>query len=219
MAGERIGIEVTGPGGEVFKLVDYLGHGAFGDVYRGTNTSSGVVVAVKLLPINELSNPDSKIALLNEIKLAQQISHPNVVRVLHVNDDTSTSTGPYLMMEYVPGGTLASLFRTQSAAKTVVPLARAREMMMDIAQGTRAINEKLIHRDIKPDNVLLDGTRLKISDFGISKVVDERTRTHTFKGGQHVRYMAPEGWEGDTNTLKLDVYSGGLVLRQSWMQG
>lgn len=212
MAGERIGIEVTGPGGEPFKLADYLGHGAFGDVYRGIGKSSGVVVAVKLLPINELDNPDSRIALLNEIILAQKINHPNVVSVLHVNDNTSSSTGPYLVMEYVAGGTLASFLRAQSAAKTLVPLARAREMMIDIAQGARAINGKLIHRDIKPDNVLLDGARLKISDFGISKVVDERTRTHTFKGGQHVRYMAPEGWEGETNSFKLDVYSVGLVF-------
>ena len=87
-------------------------------------------------------------------------------------------------------------------------------MMIDIAQGAQAINEKLIHRDIKPNNILIEGGKLKIGDFGISKFVDESTRLNTFKGGQHVAYMAPEGWQNQANTFKLDVYSVGLVFYQ-----
>src|SRR6267142_4006201 len=111
-------------------------------------------------------------------------------------------------MEYISGGSLAHVLR----AGTPIPLGRTIEMMIDIAQGTKAINEKLIHRDIKPDNVLIEGGKLKIGDFGISKFVDESTRLHTFKGAQHVAYMAPEGWQNQTNTVKLDVYSVGLVF-------
>lgn len=214
MAGGRIGLEVSGPSGECFRLTDYLGQGAFGEVYRAVGVDSGRVVAVKLLPVNELEMPDVRVALLNEAQLATQVVHPNVVQVLHVERGSSSEVGPYLVMEYVAGGTLARLLRSQQAAAAPIALARAREMMIDIAQGARAINERLIHRDIKPDNILLDGPRLKISDFGISKVVDERTRTQTFKGGQHILYMAPEGWEGATNTFKLDVYSVGLVFHE-----
>jgi len=87
-------------------------------------------------------------------------------------------------------------------------------MMIDIAQGVRAINEKLIHRDIKPDNILIEDKMLKISDFGISKFVDESTRLYTFKGRQHIAYMAPEGWVNERNTYKLDVYAVGLVFFQ-----
>jgi eukaryotic-like serine/threonine-protein kinase len=87
-------------------------------------------------------------------------------------------------------------------------------MMIDIAQGARAINAKVIHRDIKPDNILLAGNRMKIGDFGISKFVDESTRTKTFKGGQHIAYMSPEGWLYEANTFKIDVYSVGLVYYQ-----
>ena len=93
-----------------------------------------------------------------------------------------------------------------------IPMPRAVEMMIDIAQGARAINEKLVHRDIKPDNILIEGKTLKIGDFGISKFVDESTRLQTFKGGQHIAYMAPEGWVGEANTFKLDVYAVGLVF-------
>ena len=203
-----LGTTFVGPNGETFKTTDFLGQGAFGEVYRAAGETSGLVVAIKLLPVGALASPDSKIALLNEIKATQQIKHPNVVQVLHVNDGVTSQIGPYVVMEYVSGGSLAKVLR----AGTQIPLSRAVEMMIDIAQGARAINEKLIHRDIKPDNILSEGGKLKIGDFGISKFVDESTRLHTFKGGQHIAYMAPEGWENQTNTVFLDVYSVGLVF-------
>jgi len=209
-----IGNSFLGPSGETFKITDFLGKGAFGEVYRAIGEVTGSVAAVKLLPVSSLATNDSKIALINEIRAAHQISHPNVVRVLDVNDGTSSPIGPYILMEYVSGGTLSTLLRVQAQSGTLIPFKRALEMMIDIAQGARAINEKLIHRDIKPDNILIEGTVLKISDFGISKFADESTRTQTFKGGQHIAYMAPEAWQNQTNTFKIDVYSVGLVFHQ-----
>jgi len=203
-----LGTCFVGPNAETFKIIDFLGQGAFGEVYRSAGETSGTVVAVKLLPLGALASPETKIALLNEIRTAQQIKHPNVVQVLHVNDGASSQIGPYVVMEYVSGGNLATVLR----AGTQIPLDRAIEMMIDIAQGARTINEKLIHRDIKPDNVLIEASKLKIGDFGISKFVDESTRLHTFKGTQHIWYMAPEGWANQANTIKIDVYSVGLVF-------
>jgi eukaryotic-like serine/threonine-protein kinase len=209
-----IGTAFTGPNSEIFKTTDFLGHGAFGEVYRAVGQSSGTVVAVKLLPVGELTSTDSRVALLNEVRAAKEVKHSNVVQVLWVNDGSSSQIGPYVVMEYVSGGTLAKLLRAQVQSAAQIPQNRAIEMMMDIAQGARAINEKVIHRDIKPDNILVEGATLKIGDFGISKFVDESTRLHTFKGGQHIFYMAPEGWEKQTNTFKLDVYAVGLVYYQ-----
>ena len=207
-----IGQRITGPQNETYVISDFLGRGGFGEVYRANGESTGAVVAVKLLPLGQLSDDVSRRALLNEIKAAQEINHPNVVQVLHVDEGSIADLGPYVCMEYVSGGTLARLLRVQGQAGAQIPLGRAVEMMLDIAQGARAINEKLIHRDIKPDNVLIEGQTLKIGDFGISKFADESTRLHTFKGGQHVAYMAPEGWANEKNTYKLDVYAVGLVF-------
>jgi serine/threonine protein kinase len=203
-----IGTTFSGPENESFKTSDFLGQGAFGEVYRAVGETSGRVVAVKLLPLGALADADSKIALLNEINTAQQIRHPNVVQVLFVNDGNSSAIGPYAVMECISGGSLATVLR----AGTQIPMERAIEMMLDVAQGTKAINEKLIHRDIKPDNVLIEGSKLKIGDFGISKFVDQSTRHYTFKGVQHRAYMAPENWESQVNTIKIDVYSVGLVF-------
>jgi eukaryotic-like serine/threonine-protein kinase len=208
MPSAALGTTFVGPNGETFEITDFLGQGSFGEVYRAEGEASGTVVALKLLPLGALASPESKIALLNEIRTAQQIKHPNVVQVLHVADGASSKIGPCVVMEYVSGGSLAKVLQ----AGTQIPLGRAVEMMIDIAQGARAINEKLIHRDIKPDNVLIEGSRLKIGDFGISKFVDESTRLHTFKGAQHIAYMAPEGWANQANTIKIDVYSVGLVF-------
>jgi serine/threonine protein kinase len=212
MPSVTIGTTLAGPNEELFNITDFLGNGAFGEVYRAAGEQSGAVVAVKLLPLSFLVSERSKLALLNEIRIAQQVQHPNVVQVLYVNDGESSAIGPYVIMEYVSGGTLARLLQTQRQSRTDIPFSRAVEIMIDIAQGARAINRSVIHRDIKPDNILIEGNKLKIGDFGISKFVDESTRLHTFKGGQHVAYMAPEGWQNEANTFKLDVYSVGLLF-------
>ena len=104
-----IGSNLVGPDEEIFRITGFLGQGAFGEVYRAIGGRSGVAVAVKLLPVSSLANDGSKIALLNEIRAALQVVHPNVVRVLHVNDGTESLVGPYLFMEYVSGGTLARI--------------------------------------------------------------------------------------------------------------
>src|ERR1041384_1121241 len=96
-----IGTTFSGPGNEAFKTTDFLGQGAFGEVYRAVGETSGRVVAVKLLPLGALADADSRIALLNEINTAQQIRHPNVVQGLFVNDGASSAIGPYAVMEYM----------------------------------------------------------------------------------------------------------------------
>lgn len=212
-----IGSILIGPDNETFKITDFLGNGAFGEVYRAVGENSGNVVAAKLIPLGLLPSEGSKAALLNEIRIAQQVEHPNVVRILHVSDGALSPVGPYVFMEYIGDGNLAELLRRQIQANAEIPLNKALLMMLDIAQGARAINTKVIHRDIKPDNILVAGIKLKIGDFGISKLVDENTRTKTFKGGQHIAYMAPEGWLYQANTFKLDVYSVGLVYYQILM--
>ncbi len=210
MAGTRIGVVLSGPDEETFILTEFIGSGAFGEVYRAENKEKELVVAAKLLPLTGISNPELRQALLNEAKLATQVSHPNVVNLLHVGDNSEI--GPYLLMEYVSGQTLDEFIRTKSETRTKINLGEGIEMMLQISQGSSAINEKLVHRDIKPDNILISVRGLKITDFGLSKLVSERTRTLTFKGVGPIRYMAPEAWQLQPNTPKMDIYSVGCVF-------
>lgn len=220
MTTERIGLELAGPGEEAYRITKYLGEGAFGQVFEAIGVLSGSRVAVKLVSQEALDDAAIELtALLNEADLARHVDHPNVVRVLYAATDPANDVGPYIMMEFVGGGTLAKLLRDVRGMGSQVSTDRARAMFTDIARGAQAINEHLIHRDLKPDNILVDGERLRISDFGISKVVAARTRSRTFKGGQHIRYMAPEAWLNETNTIALDIYAVGLVFHEILLLG
>lgn len=156
MPSVQLGKELPGPNKETFVVTDFLGRGAFGEVYRATAKDSGQIIAVKLLPVSQLSDDDSQNALLNEVRAAIEVQHPNVVRVLFVDAGSLPDVGPFVCMEYISGGTLAQILRSSAQAGQQILHTRALEMMIDLAQGARAINAKLIHRDIKPDNILVE---------------------------------------------------------------
>lgn len=217
----RIGCEIPGPGGEVFRIQDRIGGGSFGETYRAVGQRNNHTVAVKMVSQEKLSLPStlSVKTILNEVRLAMMdVNHPNVVRVLHVDSGSVVEVGPFVMMEYVTGGTLQDLIDQRKNGEGGFTLAESLSLMIGIALGSQAINERLIHRDIKPDNVLIESANgqpvPRIADFGIAKAVSDPTRPETFKGIQAVWYMAPEVWRQEKNTFKIDVYSVGLVFHQ-----
>lgn len=224
MAENIIGMKLVGPDEEIFEINEFLGKGSFGKVYRAIGENSGKVVAVKTaLNDNESDSPSFALrSLTNEIKHAMlEIKHPNVVSYLYVNEDGNDEIGPYVMMEFIEGGTLFDLLRRLKREKENLSLENTISLMRGIALGAEAINERVIHRDIKPDNIMLNGTEKhyipRIADFGISKIAIEPTRPETFKGIQAVSYMAPEVWNQQKHSFKIDVYSVGLVFYEILM--
>jgi hypothetical protein len=115
-------------------------------------------------------------------------------------------------MDYLPGGTLKARLDAAVAADTKIPPALMRRWAEWLIDGMEAVNAKMLHRDLKPDNILMDGDMPKIADFGLSKLVGAATRSITFKGGQHMLYMAPEGWKLEKNKIQIDMYALGIVL-------
>lgn len=221
MADGRIGIVLAGPNDENFRLDSFLGGGAFGRVYKASGLASRNTVAIKMAPEDKLADPTTLAfrTVLNETREEMlKVNHPNVVRVLYADPGTEASVGPYIIMDYVDGGNLQKLLDERSRDSKPFTLDEAVALMGGITLGAQAINEHLIHRDIKPDNILLDGPsdglRPRIADFGIAKVVVELTRPETFKGIQSIWYMAPEVWRDERHTPKIDVYSAGLVFYQ-----
>lgn len=202
---------IAGANNGQLRLEEPLGAGAFGVVFKARHVTDGTLYAVKFPQYAVFGGEPDRTAFLNEVRASQEIQHPNVVRVVHVEVD-SPEFPPYLVMEFIAGGTLKTRLDLLSAAGSLVDLNSLQMWTNELIEGITAINAKMLHRDLKPDNILLAGDTPKIGDFGLSKVIGMLTRSRTFKGGQHMWYMAPEGWKFETNTIQIDMYAMGIVF-------
>jgi serine/threonine-protein kinase len=188
-----------------YRLHGLLGRGGMGEVYRADDLKLGQQVALKFLP-RELDDDRGRLnRFLNEVKLARQVSHPNVCRVYDVGE---TGGQHYLSMEYVDGEDLASLLRRIGR----LPKDKAAQIARQICAGLAAAHEQgILHRDLKPANVMIDGQgRAKITDFGLAGLEEAIAGADVQSGTP--AYMAPEQISGKEVTVKSDIYSLGLLL-------
>jgi serine/threonine protein kinase len=184
-----------------YRIVGRLGRGGMGEVYRADDLKLAQPVALKFLPPELDRDPSRLMQLHNEVRMARQVSHPNVCRVYDI-DEVDGHT--FLSMEYVDGEELASLLRRIGRFS----IERSLELAREICAGLGAAHERgVIHRDLKPANVMIDGTgRVRITDFGLAGVAGESLRAGT------PAYMAPEQLAGSEVTAQSDIYALGLVL-------
>lgn len=205
-----IGSKIKDGKGEEYILDEIIGQGGFGYVFKAHRETDGKVFAVKtLLPF--FNDKTGFVSFQNEINVAQEIQGDNIISYEFANSgDFYPNMPPYIIMEYADGGTLKELLEN----KEFIPEIELKSIFKQLACGMKAINSRLVHRDIKPDNILICGNSLKISDFGLSKIASENTRTLTFKGFGTPLYMAPEAWDYSKNTMQMDIYSMGVVFYQ-----
>ena len=186
---------------ERYRILGRLGRGGMGEVYRADDLKLGQPVALKFLPESVDRDPARLTQLHTEVRMARQVSHPNVCRVYDVGEFEGHT---FLSMEYVDGEDLASLLRRIGR----FPEDRALELARQICAGLAAAHERnVVHRDLKPANIMLDAAgRIRITDFGLAGVAGETIRAGT------PAYMAPEQLAGGEVTPRSDIYSLGLVL-------
>jgi serine/threonine-protein kinase len=190
---------------ERYRVVALAGRGGMGEVYRAEDLRLGQVVAIKFLPL-ELSQDAAALARFHsEVRVARQVSHPNVCRVFDIGDVDGVA---FLSMEYVDGEDLASVVRRIGRLSPD----KATEIARQICAGMAAAHERgVIHRDLKPANVMLDGAgRIRIMDFGLAGIAASIQGAEIRAGTP--AYMAPEQLEGREVTIKSDIYSLGLIL-------
>ena len=188
-------------------LLEQLGEGGMAKVYNALDTRAESNVAVKvILPSKRASSVFIQQFEL-EAKALANLTHTNIVKVLNYGVEDGQ---PYLVMEYVPGGTLKEAMTHklpwQTAAAILAPIARALDYVH---------NQQIVHRDVKPSNILLHGDfRPMLSDFGIMKVLEgreEKVESAIGAGIGTPEYMAPEQGMGQEVDFRADIYSLGLV--------
>lgn len=176
-----------------------------GEVYRAEDLKLSQVLAIKFLPESLSQDAGALARFHSEVRVARQVSHPNVCRVFDIGDENGI---PFLTMEYVDGEDLSSLVRRIGR----LPQDKATEVSRQICAGLAAAHERgVVHRDLKPSNVMLDGAgKARITDFGLAGIAANLQGAEVRAGTP--AYMAPEQLSGKEVTTKSDIYSLGLVM-------
>ncbi len=190
------------------RIIERIGQGAMAAVYRAEQVKLGRTVAVKVLQPGLLGDTGHVARFLAEARLAAQLEHPHIVQVYDAGGEQGYH---YIVMQFIPGGSLRDLIARRSRLEA----AEALGMALQAARGLDAAHQAgMIHRDIKPSNLLLDAQgRVKVSDFGLAKVLagsSELTRSHSIIGTPS--YMSPEQCRGEELDPRADLYALGVTL-------
>jgi tRNA A-37 threonylcarbamoyl transferase component Bud32 len=193
------------------EVIEQVGRGGMGVVYKARQPQLDRIVALKILPAELAKTPGFAERFSREARALAKLNHPNIVSVF----DFGNAGGHfYFIMEFVDGANL----RQMILSKQISPEA-ALSIVPKVCEALQfAHDEGILHRDIKPENILIDKKgRVKIADFGLAKLVDDQTTDHSLTGTHQVmgtpRYMAPEQFENTKSVdHRADIYSLGVVF-------
>jgi serine/threonine protein kinase len=194
-----------------YELLEKVAEGGMGAIYRGRHRETAQVVAIKIMPAHMAANPVLLQRFEQEFRAASRLNHPNIVRALDYSDTGST---PYLVMEFVEGESLGQRLERDGRLNET----EAIRLIAQVAQGLhRAHKLGLIHRDVKPDNILVTPEGVaKLADLGLVKEADsDLNLTKTGRGLGTPHFMAPEQFRNAKNAdIRCDIYSLGATLYQ-----
>ncbi len=190
-----------------YQIIRTIGEGGMANVYLAYDTILEREVAVKILR-GDLANDEKFVKRFQrEAKAASSLNHPNIVEMYDVGEDDGNY---FIVMEYVNGKTLKSLIKKRGA----LSVSETVDIMLQLTSGIACAHDSyIIHRDIKPQNVMiLEDGRVKITDFGIAVALNsaELTQTNSVMGSVH--YLPPEQANGNGATVKSDIYSLGILM-------
>jgi len=200
--------KVLSPGTMIshYEIIEKIGAGGMGVVYKATDTRLGRTVALKFLPPRLLCDADARARFEQEARSASALNHPNITTVHEIDDAEGRC---FIAMEYVDGRSLKQIIEEASSSIDEIV-----EMALQLGKGLDAAHRKeVIHRDVKPDNIMVnDEGVVKIMDFGLAKLkgVTKLTREGTTMGT--LRFMSPEQVLGKDIDRRSDIFSMGVVL-------
>lgn len=199
-----------------FRLLDKLGQGGMGEVYRAEDSIDGTIVAIKVLRSDWAKNANALRRFHKEARLLAEVNNPYVTNLLEINEDDGVH---YLAIEFVAGRSLAGILKERGKLDEPTALA----VMADVARALVDAHERgIVHRDIKPDNILIADCgprtadwKTKLSDFGLARHVDQTESMNMTQTGAILGtplYMSPEQCNNSKIDPRSDVYSMGATL-------
>ena len=201
-----------------YQIVRKLGEGGMGVVYQARDTDLGRYVALKFLPLQLVSSPERIARFRNEARAISALNHPRIATIYGIEE---TGDLKFLVLEYLPGGTLRQRFMARKSSGEMPSLRQCLEWAIQIAEGLAHAHKRgIVHRDIKSSNVLFteDG-QIKIADFGLAKMAAQEedsssSAAETVSG--HAMgtplYMSPEQARGQEVDERSDIFSLGVLL-------
>lgn len=193
--------------GERYRIIDVLGEGGMANVYLAEDIILQRKVAVKVLRLDLRKEPQTESRFQREALATSELSHPNIVSVLDVGTDQGL---PYMVMEYVDGPDLKDYIKDNSPLSLDEVVRIMDQILSAIALAHK---HNVIHRDLKPQNILMDKRgNVKIADFGIAVALNQSSITQTNSIMGSVHYMSPEQTRGGLVTRQSDIYSLGIIL-------
>ena len=189
-----------------YRILEKLGEGGMGVVYKAEDTKLKRTLALKFLPPESMRDAQAKARFFREAQAAAALSHPNVCTVYEV-DEADGHT--FIAMDLVDGGSLRDRI-----ARRPLALEEALELAVQVAEGLSAAHESdIVHRDIKPGNILMTKRgRAEIVDFGLAKLAQEPRLTRAGSTTGTVAYMSPEQAAGTDVDHRTDIWALGVVL-------
>ena len=190
-----------------YKIIEELGRGGMGAVYKAQDTKLDRFVALKFLPSDQIATEENKARFIQEAKAASALNHPNVCTIHDIQEDDGQL---FLVMEYIDGVTLRDNTQNLTEKKIL-------DIGTQVAEGLAAAHEKgIVHRDIKPENIMIrkDGIA-QIMDFGLAKLYEKGGVSRLTKAGTTMGtlgYMSPEQVQGLETDHRTDIFSFGVVM-------
>lgn len=194
-----------------YEIQEQIGSGGMGAVYRAHDRNTGQEIALKVLLPALTANERARARFLDEARISQKLSHPNIVNVYDVQQDGDLY---FITMELLEGQGLRDWLDNLALSRQLVPVAESRRIVSELCDALQYAHQYTVHRDIKPENIWLDGQgRAKLMDFGIARMQSTSQRTQTGAAMGTAYYMAPEQLQGRSDVDgRADLYALGVLL-------
>jgi len=194
-----------------YRIIEKLGEGGMGVVYKAHDTKLDRDVALKFLPPHLDASPEDIARFEQEARAISALNHPYIETIYDVDKANGQK---YLVLEYIPGGTLKSKLKQLKSEDKAFSIADVLDYGIQLAEGlAHAHRRQIIHRDVKTDNILLsEEGKVKLTDFGLAKLRSSIHKTKTGSTLGTVAYMSPEQIQGEEVDRRSDIFSLGVVL-------